>query len=252
MNNFLRLSIFLSMLTLISGCAGMITTATPYSGYGGYSYEPPKTESNRIFFPLSFSIKTLENESLEEKMSELSNDRIREFVSIGIASISTAYGLDLSEWETTIEVDSDPEPEQDDIASLLLGYDVEPEYIDYKLLVKFDSSFSRSFDIDNSNKNQSSLIKIDKALSSKKSYRVTFDGTAKITLRQLDPESVYFDLNLYARVERKSKFSDEKHFSTFKRLDEREVGKLREAINTILLESYYSSLKSLGFNIEKG
>ena len=200
---------------------------------------------------MNFSIRANDKYDLRQNFSEVTNERLKDFVSIGIRAISSQYGFDGATWSVDIKQDKKPSPEVD-ILPAMFGFPAKRTILDYKLTLKLKSPISASLNIVQATKNQAILLGIDEQVSQDYDYRAELEGSVILSLRSGINDTIFFDINAVLSLKRKSHFADSKHFEEFETINQNGVEELRQAISNLLLQAYFETLNSYGFKVKKG
>lgn len=240
-----------TMLALIAvaGCADWMTVAGPVGPGRIGGYNPPKPSSDSIYIPLNFSLRPKEKYNLRNELGLVTEDRVKEFVSIGIRSLSYNYALDPGGWAVKISRDSSPAPER---GLALFGLPETITYLDYRLTVNASSPRSLVLNKTRATDRQSVVLSVDKNLSVRFDYVLSLSGGVDITLRSGVADAIYFDVDMRLSLLRKSQFADDKHFAPFESLDQQMRGNIRRQIQDQLLDAYMEALNALGFSVKRG
>jgi len=199
--------------------------------------------------PLNYSLKPLENVKIKDKIPLVTEEKIRQFISVGIRAISSVYALNAASWHINISTLNDTGADANTIFFRTPDTEQNNTYVEYRLDIGFESEFSNTLFIENASSSQKTLLLIDDDISSKKHYRVKFCGDIAMILLSANNDVVFFNIDLYAIIQKKSKFADTKHFQGINSIDQKAVEELRKEFSAQIFNAYFQTLKSLGVKV---
>jgi hypothetical protein len=229
----------------LAGCIGMVSTSYLYGGGFGECERSESDSTQRLYLPMNFVIRAKEKYDLRQQIGKVSNERVKEFVSIGIRALSNEFGFEANAWDIITEQDIRNSLEQ------IYGLPANNTKLDDKLTLELLSPLSPKINLATATPGQAYLIATDLLNSIKFDYRAKFSGTVSASLRTEASDRIFFDIDMCISVERKSSFADTKHFYPFTTIDQNAVQRLRVSISDMLLQAYYEALNNYGFTVEK-
>jgi len=244
-------ALLLCLTTLLASCAGMIT-ASPGFGVGTDSgWRPPPERSTSLFLPLNFSLRTKEKVDLTRFVGQLTDDRIKDFVSVGVRALSYQFGLDATAWDIAVTQNKAPGSEPENRLAGLLNFPVKSIALDYKVTCDLKSPKTGKLQRQGASEGQVALIAIDRLENERFDYRAMFSGTVVARLRTGLGDTVFFDIDMQISIERKSRFADDKHFDAFESIDQNALQRLRLQVTEKILEAYVVTLNQYGLQVQR-
>jgi hypothetical protein len=186
-------------------------------------------------------------------MSGYTEERAREFLSVGVRAISPHFGLSAEDCQIRLERE-DVAPRAATHNRFSTGAQEPNERLDYRVKAKIVSPWSSTLSQNQTDKDdlRQALLGIDHELSDKFDYRAKLDADVDAALRSENKSVVSFSIGLNLTMQRKSRFAKAKHFAGFDGVNNENVVRTRQLLSRLLMEAYMSTLTDLGLEITQG